>query len=258
MKLFVYDGSFEGLLSLIFEAFDRKEFPDQIIRKQNYSAMMFDEPLEIKTSYEYGERVWRGLQKKISPESLSMIYRVYLSELPEADKLIVEYVHLVFSSKGSIETNFSNNIILQMTKIWQKVNREASRVPMFLRFGLTTDGIYYASYEPKYDVLSLVTSHFQKRFADQKWIIFDIKRQYGYYFDGKEMQRMTFEENMLNKKTGLPQNDVMSTDEDTYTTLWRAYFKSINIEERKNVRLQMQLMPKRFWKLLPEMNDLKT
>jgi len=254
MNLFIYDGSFEGLLSLIFEAYDRKVFPDKIIRKQQYTKAIFDEPLEIVTNNAQGERVWRGLQKKLSHESLSMVYRVFLSELPEADMLILKYVKLVFDSKQRIETNFANETVLQMTQIWQKVSREAHRVPMFLRFALTADGIYYASYEPKYDVLSLIIDHFKSRFADQKWIIFDIKRRYGYHFDGLEIQRITFEDDCIDKKTGLPDAEILATDEKAYTALWKTYFKAINIEERKNLRLQKQLMPKRFWKLLPEMN----
>lgn len=255
MIVYIYDGSFEGLLSLIFEAYDRKVFPDVIHRKQQYTKQMFDDTLEIITCRKSSERVWRGLQKKLSAESLSMLYRVYLSELPEAESLIVDYVKLVFASNYRIETNFSNSTVLKMTQIWQKVSREASRVPMFVRFALTADGIYYASYEPKYDVLSLVIDHFQKRFADQKWILFDIKRRYGYFFDGQNAQRITFEEDNINKSTGMPSSEIFDTDEKIFTDLWKTYFKSINIEERKNLKLQRQLMPKRFWKLLPEMQE---
>ena len=37
----------------------------------------------------------------------------------------------------------------------------------------------------------------------------------------------------------------MNNDED-YETLWKQYFKSTNIEERKNPRLQNRMMPKRY------------
>ncbi|ETI99568.1 MAG: hypothetical protein Q611_LSC00264G0001, partial [Leuconostoc sp. DORA_2] len=35
---------------------------------------------------------------------------------------------------------------------------------------------------------------------------------------------------------------------DEYSSLWKCYFKSTTIEERKNLRLQRQMMPKRYWK----------
>jgi probable DNA metabolism protein len=252
MNHYVYDGSFEGLLTLIFEAYDRKNFPDKIERQQQYCKTMFSEPFFVITDRPRASRVWTGLEKRLSRESLDMVYRVFLSELPDSEVLIFNYVKDVFASKRNIETNFANQTILAMTQIYHKVSREAGRVPMFLRFGLTADGIYYASYEPKYDVLPLVVKHFTNRFADQQWIIFDVKRQYGFYYDLKETQRITFENNRLNPFSGQPDSRLLATDEKVFQTLWKNYFKAINIEERKNLKLQMQHMPKRFWKYLPE------
>ncbi|MEG1200053.1 MAG: DUF4130 domain-containing protein [Algoriella sp.] len=39
-----------------------------------------------------------------------------------------------------------------------------------------------------------------------------------------------------------------------YQELWKSYFKSTTITERKNSKLQIQMMPKRFWKNLTEYN----
>jgi probable DNA metabolism protein len=41
-------------------------------------------------------------------------------------------------------------------------------------------------------------------------------------------------------------------EEEFYQTLWKQYFKSIAIEGRINPRLQMQHMPKKYWKYLIE------
>ena len=45
---------------------------------------------------------------------------------------------------------------------------------------------------------------------------------------------------------------LLDEGEDFYQKLWCSYFKHINIEERKNLKLQRQFMPKRFWRYLPE------
>jgi probable DNA metabolism protein len=57
---------------------------------------------------------------------------------------------------------------LEIAKIYKKVGCERERVLQFLRFQKTIDGTYFAAIEPMYNVLSLVVSHFQDRFADQK------------------------------------------------------------------------------------------
>ncbi|RYZ23730.1 MAG: DUF4130 domain-containing protein, partial [Chitinophagaceae bacterium] len=40
--------------------------------------------------------------------------------------------------------------------------------------------------------------------------------------------------------------------ESIYQELWKQYFKSVNIAARKNTKLHIQHMPKRYWKYLPE------
>jgi probable DNA metabolism protein len=37
-----------------------------------------------------------------------------------------------------------------------------------------------------------------------------------------------------------------------YQMLWQQYFNSVNIAARKNTRLHLRHMPKRYWKYLPE------
>ena len=39
--------------------------------------------------------------------------------------------------------------------------------------------------------------------------------------------------------------------------LWLRFYDSIAIDERKNEKLRIQNMPKKYWKNLPEMNRLK-
>jgi probable DNA metabolism protein len=40
--------------------------------------------------------------------------------------------------------------------------------------------------------------------------------------------------------------------EEMYQRLWQQYFKSVNIAARKNLTLQVQQMPKRYWKYMVE------
>ncbi|MES2689093.1 MAG: DUF4130 domain-containing protein, partial [Bacteroidota bacterium] len=40
--------------------------------------------------------------------------------------------------------------------------------------------------------------------------------------------------------------------EEWYRQLWAGYFKHTNIPSRKNIKLHLQHVPKRYWKYLPE------
>ncbi|MGK4566274.1 DUF4130 domain-containing protein [Flavobacterium sp. 3HN19-14] len=49
----------------------------------------------------------------------------------------------------------------------------------------------------------------------------------------------------------LPEN-TLRDKEGLYALLWNDYFKSTNIPARKNMKLHLQHVPKRYWKYLTE------
>ena len=46
--------------------------------------------------------------------------------------------------------------------------------------------------------------------------------------------------------------EILDEKEELYQHLWQQYFKSVNIVARKNTKLHIQHMPKRYWKYLTE------
>lgn len=113
---------------------------------------------------------------------------------------------------------------------------------------------FFAAVEPEKNALPLVTGHFKDRFADQRWLIYDIKRAYGYYYDLKEVREVTFDEDSREGHlvTGLLDESVMDKDEKFFQSLWKTYFKAICIKERLNPRKHRQDMPVRYWKYITE------
>lgn len=120
----------------------------------------------------------------------------------------------------------------------------------FIRFRHLADGIFYCGIEPDY-VLPLIMTHFKNRYTDQQWIIYDLTRHYGLFYNLKSVQEVQLglkEEKQMNR----PQEQMLTENESLYTTLWKNYFKSTNIAARKNTRLHVQHVPKRYWKYLTE------
>ncbi len=248
----IYDKTFEGLLSLVFDCYEIKQFPSKILGKTELQTSMFTADYEVISDEIKAKRVWKGLNKKISKLSCEMIYHVFLSEMEDIEILLLNYIRKIFDSPENIEYNFRNESVLKMLKINKKVKREAQRIIMFVRFQKTADDIYYASFEPKYNVLPLTTKHFKDRFADQKWIIYDMKRNYGFYYDLENMSEVTFTESLVDTSSGQIDKSIMAQSEEFFRELWKTYFDSACIKERINPRLHMQFMPKRFWKHLTE------
>lgn len=253
MIIFTYDHTFDGLLTCLFEVYNRKIFPDLLLKEGEPLPFFYDETISVITSEEKYSRVWKGLQKKLSASALSNLTYGWLSELPGIDMLLLRYMKKVFDSPASIETNFADEDVLELSKIWKKVNNERHRLLQFVRFQKAGDGTFFAPVEPLYNVLPLTISHFKDRFADQPWLIYDLKRKYGFYYDLKSVEEITFEdETQAHLITGILQDNQIAKDEKFFQDLWKTYFKAICIKERLNPRKHKQDMPMRYWKLLTE------
>jgi len=252
MIVWRYDKTFEGLLTLVFDCYQKKVFPDKITGSRDAQFTLFQPDYEVLTDDTKGKRVWDGLHKKISDSSCQMVYYAFLSEAEDVELVILNFIRKAFDSPVSIELNFGDKDVLELLKLDRTVMREAERIRMFVRFQKTKDDIYYASFDPKYNVLPLVIKHFESRFADQHWIIYDTKRNYGFYYDLKSTSEFTFVESLIDPATGQIDKSVMDKDEQLFQDMWKGYFKSICIKERINPRLHMQMLPKRFWKYLIE------
>ena len=102
--------------------------------------------------------------------------------------------------------------------------------------------------EPTNNVLFLVSSHFQKRLKNEYWMIKDTKRRIISIYDKKNFY-IVAEEELKSRITK------ESKDEKKIEELWKLFYKTIGITERKNDRCRMNFMPKKYWKFMTEMRD---
>lgn len=254
MMIFVFDNTFEGLLSAVFDAYVRRSFPDVLLMVGEPLPLFYDEVHTVITDEERAGRVWRGVQKKLSPSALTCLAQCWLAEESETPILLFRYICKVIDTPRSIETNFADPDVLAFSQMWKRVDWERIRLTQFVRFQKAKDGTFFAAVEPEKNALPLVVSHFRDRFNDQCWIIYDIRRAYGFYYDKVEVRRVTFEEDERTGHliTGLLDETLMAADELLFQSLWKTYFKAICIKERLNPKKHRQDMPVRYWKYLTE------
>jgi probable DNA metabolism protein len=253
MLVFSYDRTFDGLLCAVFEAYAGKRFPEQLIGYGEPEPMFAETVHRVETCCERSARVWNGLQKKIPPKASNMLLHVWLSELPESDELLFRFIRKAFDSPYSPETDFTDPDALAVHKIALQVSREAEHVRQFVRFQKAGDDTYFAPIAPKYNCLTLSISYFRDRFADQKWMIYDTRRGYGFYYDLHRVVEINLPNDPMTG--GKLDEKLMAEDEKQFQLLWRSYFKALTIPERVNPKLQRQHLPRRFWKYLPEMQE---
>ncbi len=236
----------------MFEAFDRTIFPDKLLAEGESLPLFVDECVLIHTQGEKASRVWKGVEKKLSGGAIRALKAVWLSEESESDELLFRYLRKTFNSTASIETNMGDQDVLDVMKLARTVNREAEHIRQFVRFQKTADGIFFAPIEPKYNALPLSVDYFHDRFRDQEWVVYDVKRGYGFHYDLKHVSQFTFEGEEPLLISGSLQAQQLDNSEGLYEDFWKSYIQSLTIRERLNPRLQRQHMPVRFWKYLTE------
>jgi probable DNA metabolism protein len=247
--VFLSDGTFEGLLTAIFETYVRKVEPVQIRPRAGHRPSLFESCVEIACDPDKAERVWRGLKRHLGSEVRSQIHQAYLTGEPDVETLIYRRIRLALPLREKSADVEAPAICLAIERLSQKVRREAHRMKGLVRFTKTETDLFWAMINPRYDILPLVRRHFEKRYADQSWVIFDTVRNYGLYFDKQKTREMR------SYSGPFPRDfEASNADEETCRRLWKTYFIAVNVTERNNPRLHLRQLPRRYWQYLPEKN----
>ncbi|RYE27527.1 MAG: DNA metabolism protein [Sphingobacteriaceae bacterium] len=250
MTTLVYDGTFKGWLTAVFEVFEYK-FTDGVIQPEHrYQEELLSRKHIVLTDEVKSSRVWKGLGQKVSQPTLRAFYKTFLSEQPALENQLLAFVQYVFASKISVEHDFGHPSVLYVHQMAKKVHREKHRMEAFVRFQLTQDQLYYAIVQPDFNVLPLIQKHFRERYADQRWLIYDTARRYGIYYDLIQVSEVNIDFSIGAGPEG--RHAVYDDREPLFQELWQQYFNSVNIKARKNSRLHIQHMPRRYWKNLIE------
>lgn len=252
-----YDGTFEGFLSAVFQVYEEKLIDVRIERETLATKTFFAEQSSVITDSEKARRVWKSIGRHCSAEGKNNIYKAFLSELTGIENTLLHFIKRSLSEKNQLDNDFTDPEILKISKTVKMVGREKHRMDAFVRFRLTKDNLYFATVSPDFNVLPLNAKHFKNRYADQHWLIYDLKRKYGIHYNLNKVNYVTMH---VSKEVNTASKAILyfTQDEVAFQDLWKNYFDSTNIVSRKNMKLHLQHVPKRYWKYLSEKtHDLK-
>lgn len=256
MTTYVFDGRFVGLLSCIFRAFQFRQFDVELTTDRAVQVLLFDDLIEVASDEQHAQRVWRGLQQKLSASTLQQFYYAYLSEQLVAWQHLFNFAVYAFQSADNIERDYGHADVLAVSQWAKQVGREKHRMEAFVRFKKCQDGLFLSLIQPDFDVLPIIERHFKSRYQDQRWLIYDEKRHYGIYYDLEQLHQVDLNAQQLDRQiaTGHSQQLTieLAADELLYDQLWKDYFQSVNIVARQNIRLHIQYVPRRYWRYLNE------
>lgn len=250
MTRLIYDSTFEGLLTAVFDIYALKLGAVNLQKEGEANAAIFEKVHQVLTDNDRANRVLKGLKEKLSSNGVQRVYISHLAGIANEENNIVGFIRHVFDSSQNIEGDYANRYVSRISEVVKMMRREKHRMEAFIRFQKLKDDIYYAGLEPDFNVLPLLIKHFKNRYADQKWLIYDIKRKYGIYYDLHDVEYISMDFSSVRSADKVVA--VFDEEEETYQHLWKNYFKSVNITSRKNTKLHIRHIPKRYWKHLTE------
>lgn len=243
MLIYVYDGSFEGILTSIFEAFFRKEEPDAVLSEQGLQQDITASYTFIVTDPAKSDRVYASIRRNISEDALKNVYHTFLSEEPDAGMLIYRYLKLGWRMGSKVDLHLSDNTVFRIMDINRRLEHEVHKLMGFVRFRQVEGGIFYSSICPDNNVVELLAPHFAERLSDQKWIIHDVRREIAALYNMRDWIVSEFSAGDIPGGT---------EEEKLFAGLWKEFFNILEIPSRINPKLQRQLMPRRYWDHLTE------
>ena len=245
-NIYLYDGSFESLLTLIMTIIYFKDNPKDINREEDYIPNLFDTPVNLKLDKEK----LKLLKSKVSKKIISIAYYVYLSNDSHKELVIYYFLKNALIYKETVINHRNLNCVNKALSLSSRVSREAHKLKGFLRFRKMQDNFFYAEVFPDNNVLGILASHFKNRLSNEYWLIKDVKRKIYAFYD---LENVTF----LKEEDILKLNLDLNKDEREFEDLWKIFFETIGIKSRSNPKVQMNFMPKKYWDYILEMEDKK-
>ena len=242
--LALYNGSFEGFLTLVHDVYYKKISLKAVI-KEKPTTLLFDALYEVATDEVKSQKVLDALQKKLTKENFERILHIFMCDSRSFEMELLAYIILGFKSQKELQ-NINIPCIYNLHAMQKEFFHIYHKMSGFLRFEELEDGTLYAKLEAKYNVLYLLGRHFSKRLNNQNYIIHDIQRELA-FLHTKEFVGV--------QKVADFEVPTHSDSEEKFQKLWKTFFKSVAIKSRENKKLQCQTVPLIYRTYMSEFDD---
>ncbi len=243
--VFVCQDSLDGILTGVYDAWASRlgHGNVRLMVDGQYTLELFCQYRHVETRLKAASSVMRTVEHRLGEEAAVHICQAAACVDDRKADAIYRMIVLGLSlERGSEIVNcLTYDPVATVMELSQTAWREYHRWLGFVRFRELQNGVLYAAFHPKHQVLSMVAPHFADRLKYENWMIHDVNRnQIALHQKGKGWFLVEAEHLDLEKL------QKVSDKEYFYEELWRCFHDSISIEARRNEALQRQMLPLRF------------
>jgi len=250
MRILMCQNSTEGILCGVYEAFtSRYGHAWQKLAVGPYvNGDLFSDIYSVEVNTEKAGKVVKAIISKISEEAWHLVHMASEADSQEKGEIIYRFLILAFANGRKVLNAMSIPEVMGLHQLSRSVSRETQHLYGFLRFQELQNHILYARLVSKHHVGMFLAEHFQDRLPMEHWVIHDVERdEVWIHRAGEDWMYISHPDFRQD-----PQS-MLSSSEYTFAEWWKTFTESVAILERRNPKLQMQMLPKRYWKYMPEM-----
>ncbi|MGB3542494.1 TIGR03915 family putative DNA repair protein, partial [Rubrivirga sp.] len=192
--------------------------------------------------------------ERAKPGLVGRMRRAFLSERPGIEVDVIRLADAVRLDGSAVVEDWTFPPSRTVAQWSGRVGREAHRMEAFVRFETREhEGReeFVAEVRPEYNVLPILHHHFETRYPTLAWRIVDVRRGIALVHTPAPDRASDAAPSRLVPTSDLEVGEHTS-EEAAYQSMWRAYFRAVDIPERKNLKLHLRHVPKRYWPYLIE------
>lgn len=243
MTVYSCDTDIESVLTCIYRAWaDGKGHKNlRLSFSEEAQASLFDEYIHVEADTALAEKVMDAVNRKISPAFYAELIYCSLAFEPDTPDILYRMMLLGFTYGPSALSMSQFRDVMRFQMLKQRLGREIHSFREFLRFHQLPGGGYVAHIEPQSRVVTALAPAFADRMPSEHWMIVDdVHHEAIVHPKDSPFFLWKPNEEEFAELIKTEQNN------DEYTDLWCAFFRSIAIEERANARCQQNFFP--LWK----------
>ena len=236
------EDSVEGIFTAIYLAWEKGTSCTAVEVQGGGTMSLFATYIEVATDLVIAEKVANSIRRKLSQELYEEVYRAALCAADGKAQTIYRFLVKAFRVGTSILQRFADEDVMRMFEMTRTIGNESHRYLEFVRFEELNNGVLISKIQPEANVIPLIADHFADRLHCENWIILDTNRHYSVVHRAGEGYIFTYDitEESLNAFAPVSDKEVQ------FQQLWKRFFDTIAIEERKNRRTQMNFLPLKF------------
>ncbi len=241
--IYLYDGSFEGFLSCIFDSYRFRESPTEICPEDETTFTLFPTRV-IPTDASHAARVLHKITA-CSSTAAALLKKGFCTCLPEKELHLYRMIAKLLREGPAFLKNFSDETLYPILRAVHHLNSEVHQWKGFVRFS-QLGGVLGSEIEPKNRVLPFLRVHFCARCQELPFFIYDrTHKEVLFCADGLWSIRPL-------ESFQMAPPDV---SEAHYRLLWKQFYDTIAIRERYNPKCRQTQMPKRYWSTMTEFQE---